>query len=94
MMTMFGATLCLAALVLATFFCAKRLLGWEVASLGFTTLTCCVLGLGGFQLISLGILGEYIGRIYEEVKRRPPYFLIDDQAKTDSQDEGARRNAA
>ena len=42
---------------------------------GFTTVIVCVLFLGGVQLICVGILGEYIGRIYEEVKRRPLYVV-------------------
>jgi dolichol-phosphate mannosyltransferase len=42
---------------------------------GFTTVIVCVLLLGGVQLISVGILGEYIGRIYEEVKQRPLYVV-------------------
>lgn len=45
------------------------------AGSGFTTLILCVLFLGGVQLICTGILGEYIGRIYEEVKRRPLYVI-------------------
>lgn len=42
---------------------------------GFTTIVICVLFLGGIQIMSLGIIGEYVGRIYEEVKRRPPWVI-------------------
>jgi glycosyltransferase involved in cell wall biosynthesis len=42
---------------------------------GFTTIVISVLFLGGIQLISLGVIGEYIGRIYDEVKRRPLWVV-------------------
>jgi dolichol-phosphate mannosyltransferase len=42
---------------------------------GFTTIVSSVLFLGGIQLISLGVIGEYIGRIYDEVKRRPLWVV-------------------
>jgi hypothetical protein len=60
---------------IGAFFVARRLLGVEVAFTGFTTLVTLVLFLGGVQLIGIGVLGEYLGRIYEEVKRRPHYIV-------------------
>jgi len=42
---------------------------------GFPTVEISVLFLGGVQLVCLGILGEYIGRIYDEVKRRPVWII-------------------
>ena len=42
---------------------------------GFSTVIVIVLFLGGVQLLCLSILGEYLGRIFEEVKQRPPYIV-------------------
>lgn len=56
------------------FFIARRLLGQEIAFTGFTTLVTLTLFLGGVQLVGIGVLGEYLGRIYDEVKRRPHYI--------------------
>ena len=42
---------------------------------GFATIVVSVLFLGGVQLICIGILGEYLGRIYDEVKRRPQWVI-------------------
>jgi len=52
----------------------ERLAGSE-AFLGQATTLIAVLFLGGVQLISLGILGEYIGRLYDEAKGRPLYIV-------------------
>jgi len=53
---------------------ALRLLDLNVVH-GFTTIAVAVLFLGGIQLVSIGILGEYLGRVYDEIKRRPLYVI-------------------
>jgi glycosyltransferase involved in cell wall biosynthesis len=60
---------------LGLFFIVKRLLGIETATTGFTTLVTLVTFLGGIQLIGIGVLGEYLGRVYDEVKQRPIYLV-------------------
>ncbi|MEM7119403.1 MAG: glycosyltransferase family 2 protein [Chloroflexota bacterium] len=52
-----------------------RLFGTAQPLLGQATTLVSVLFLGGVQLISLGIIGEYLGRIYDEVKKRPLYLI-------------------
>jgi dolichol-phosphate mannosyltransferase len=54
---------------------ALRLFGPDEPLLGQATTLVVVLFLGGVQLISLGIIGEYLGRIYDEVKERPLYLI-------------------
>ena len=53
---------------------------------GFSTIVLSILFLGGVQLISIGILGEYIARIYNEVKNRP-LFLVQETIGFDENDD-------
>ena len=48
---------------------------YSISPQGFTALIVAVVFLSGVQLLFLGIIGEYIGRIYQEVKRRPQYLV-------------------
>jgi len=75
LVTYVGVFVALFGFAFGTFFVVRRLLGIEVAATGFTTLVTLVLFLGGVQLIGIGVLGEYLGRIYDEVKRRPHYIV-------------------
>ena len=70
-----GVTVSLIGFGLAFSFIVRRLIGTEIAPTGFTTLVTLLLVLGGLQLLAMGLLGEYLGRIYEEVKQRPLYIV-------------------
>ena len=49
---------------------------------GYASLIVSVIFFGGVQLLSLGIIGEYIGRIFAEVKRRPLYLVAERVGET------------
>jgi dolichol-phosphate mannosyltransferase len=57
---------------------------------GVTTTVVAVLLLGGIQLMAIGMIGEYVGRIYDEVKRRPLYVVRDRLNVTAVEDERER----
>ena len=71
-----GAIIALAALVYAGFVVVKTLF-WGIAVPGYPSLMVAVLFFGGLQLLSLGVLGEYVGRILVETKHRPIYVVRD-----------------
>lgn len=72
--TMVGAVVAFAAFLFLLFYVGKRLIIGDPVQ-GFTTLAAIMLFLGGIQLLTIGILGEYIGRIFNETKRRPVYVV-------------------
>jgi glycosyltransferase involved in cell wall biosynthesis len=72
--TVFGFGVAGFAFVMALVYLAMKL-GGAPFPMGNPTIVITVLFLGGVQMISVGILGEYIGRVYEEVRNRPLYIV-------------------
>lgn len=69
-----GAVFSIAGILYALYIIVRTLIfGSDVP--GYPSTICAILIIGGFVLLSLGILGEYISRIYMEVKRRPHYII-------------------
>ncbi|TDN70541.1 glycosyltransferase family 2 protein [Paraburkholderia sp. BL10I2N1] len=74
--TYIGTAVATFAFLYAAFLIARTLIH-GVAVPGYASLLTAVLMLGGVQLIGIGVLGEYIGRIYAESKKRPVYLIKD-----------------
>ena len=69
-----GALISLSSITYALFIFIRTLMNGNPER-GWPTLAVAVCFLGGIQILSVGILGEYIGRIFDEVKRRPTYLV-------------------
>ena len=80
MSTMVGVLFSLIAFIYMCVIIAKTLI-WGEDVQGFPTLMVVILFLGGVQLLSLGIIGEYLGRIFHETKNRPVYVVKEYQGK-------------
>jgi polyisoprenyl-phosphate glycosyltransferase len=72
--TLAGFIIALTAFSVGILYAILKIFGFPFP-LGNPTIVILILFLGGIQLISIGILGEYIGRIYEEVRQRPRFIL-------------------
>jgi polyisoprenyl-phosphate glycosyltransferase len=71
--TLFGFLISTVAFVAIPVVVVLRIVGSYLP--GFSSITIIVLLLGGIELIAIGIIGEYVGRIYDEVKGRPLYLV-------------------
>jgi glycosyltransferase involved in cell wall biosynthesis len=74
--TYLGFATALTAFLAGAFFILKTLLFGDPVP-GFPTLVVIVLFLGGIQLMVLGVIGEYLGRVFNETKQRPLYFATE-----------------
>lgn len=94
--TYLGLAVALLSFVYGFFVVAKAALFGDPAP-GFPTLAALVLFLGGVQLTVLGVMGEYLGRVFNETKNRPLYFANDiapSNAETKLQAAAGSRSAA
>ncbi|MDF1863797.1 MAG: glycosyltransferase family 2 protein [Saprospiraceae bacterium] len=91
MATYLGFLIAIPSFLMGIFFVFHRLLDFKVLGYspqdtpGLATLAVGLFFLSGVMLIILGIIGEYIGRIYKEVKRRP-FFIVDELIEKDKQE--------
>jgi dolichol-phosphate mannosyltransferase len=72
--TMFGFIIAGFSFLLIAIYLFYKIMGWPILW-GNPTLVILISFLGGIQLISVGVLGEYIARIYDEVKQRPKFIV-------------------
>ena len=76
MAAVLGVALCGISLAIVAYIIVKTLLFGDPVK-GWPTMACMIMFLGGIQLFSMGILGEYLAKTYLEVKRRPIYVLAE-----------------
>ena len=84
--TVCGILCSISSFIYAIYFLIKTIIYGDQAA-GFPTLIVVILFLGGIQLFALGVIGEYIGRIFKETKRRPAYIASDYNEKKLGYDE-------
>ena len=73
LISVFGGVVCVIAVVMAVYTIYEKLAGNTDA--GWASLMMSIWFIGGVQLLSLGLIGEYIGKLYKEAKRRPRYII-------------------
>ena len=73
LITKMGIVISILGVIATIWAIVMEILGGTVA--GWASIVCIVCILGGIQLISLGVIGEYIGKIYMETKKRPRYII-------------------
>lgn len=82
-----GAGIALCAFFYASFLILRTLF-FGIDLPGYASIMVTILFIGGIQLIGLGVLGEYLGRIFEEVKQRPMYLIRESHGIGDSVTDG------
>ena len=74
LMSILGFIIALLSFILGIWYLLQKIIGFNLTP-GLTTTVILISFFAGVQLLGLGLVGEYIGRIYDEVKKRPKYIL-------------------
>ena len=64
------------ALALAIWSILGKIIGFTHADSGWTSLFVLIIFFGGVQLLTIGIVGSYIGNLFDEIKNRPEYIIL------------------
>lgn len=75
-----GMLCMLIALIIIVALCVRQIL-WQSSVDGWTSMVCIVVLLSGVQLFCVGIIGQYIAKMYMEIKRRPHYIVAEESDK-------------
>ena len=75
--TSLGFSTVVIGIFMALWFVFGRIFGFTHAEVGWTSIVIIVIFFGGIQLLTVGILGQYIGILFDEVKERPEYIIKD-----------------
>ena len=86
-----GFLIFVASILALVYILVVKLLGFTVA--GWSAITASIWMLGGLQLLSLGVIGEYVGKIYTEVKARPRYLIQAVDLMPEEPESGAKQIA-
>jgi len=70
-----GFTAVIIGIILATWFTLGKIYGFSNAESGWTSIMFTIIFFGGVQLITVGVLGQYIGILFDEIKARPEYII-------------------
>ena len=73
MISTLGVVACIFAVAMAIYAIVQKFMGHTDA--GWASIMCSIWFIGGLQLLGIGLIGEYIGKTYKEVKRRPRYII-------------------
>jgi dolichol-phosphate mannosyltransferase len=76
--TRFGLFVTLLAFLAGLYVLVSKLIHPETVIQGWTSVLIAVLFMGGVQLVSIGVLGAYLGKVFYETKRRPLYFVAEE----------------